>query len=117
MCNNFFTDKIVWSQRKSSSKESVDHSHQLTAISNVIQGNYTSFILMFDKSTDLLLTEPNFNFSVWSQQELNIGGVMLNPTKPQMYITEKIRIVHVFLPKVKQHAELKNGFADFIRHI
>ena len=68
------TDKIVWSQRKSSSKESIDHSHQLTAISDVIQGNYTSFILMFDlfKSTDLLLTEPNFNYSVWSQQELNI---------------------------------------------
>ena len=62
------SDKIVWSQRKSSSKESIDNSHQLTAIS----GNYTSFILMFDKSTDLSLTEPNFNYSVWSQQELNI---------------------------------------------
>ena len=46
-----------------------------------------------------------------------LGGVMLNRTKPQMYITEKIMIVHVFLPKVKQHAELKNGFADFLRHI
>ena len=42
---------------------------------------------------------------------------MLNRTKPQMYITEKIRIVHVFLPQAKQHAELKNGFADFMKHI
>ena len=42
---------------------------------------------------------------------------MLNRTKPQMSIMEKIRIVHVFLPQVKQHAELKNGFVDFIRHI
>ena len=46
-----------------------------------------------------------------------MGGVMLNRTKPQMYITEKIRIVHVFLPQAKQHAELKNGFADFMKHI
>ena len=46
-----------------------------------------------------------------------MGGVMLKRTKQQMYITEKIKIVHVFLPQVKQHAELKNGFADFIRHI
>ena len=41
---------------------------------------------------------------------------MLNRTKPQMYITEKIRIVQVFLPQAK-HAELKNGFADFMKHI
>ena len=46
-----------------------------------------------------------------------LGGMMLNRTKPQMYITEKIRIVHVFLPQAKQHAELKNGFADFMKHI
>ena len=46
-----------------------------------------------------------------------MGGVMLNRTKPQIYITEKIRIFHVFLPQVKQHAELKNGFADFLGHI
>ena len=42
LCNNFFqgeqhlADKIVWSQRKSSSKESIDHSYQHTAISDVI---------------------------------------------------------------------------------
>ena len=41
---------------------------------------------------------------------------MLNRTKQQMYKTEKIRIVHFFLPQAKQHAELKNGFADFMKH-
>ena len=45
-----------------------------------------------------------------------LGGVMLNRTKQQMYKTEKIRIVHFFLPQAKQHAELKNGFADFMKH-
>ena len=42
---------------------------------------------------------------------------MLNRTKPHMYIIEKIRIVHVFLPQAKPRAELKNGFADFMKHI
>ena len=41
---------------------------------------------------------------------------MLNRTKPQKYKMEKIRIVHVFLPQAKQQVELKNSFADLVKH-
>ena len=76
---------------------------------NIVLLNFSSKIWMLYKHLATL------QFSKWGTL-LKLGGVMLNRIKQQIYITEKIKIVHVFLPQAKQHAELKNVFADFMKH-